>query len=600
MAKKRVPVKPLQQSLGEDFDEEDLLNNLAYLAPNSGNPQFDVGGTAMPPVSADQQYEDVPRQMAEREPSWWDKIVKYVENEQPPPQEEFTPEDTQGLEMLRDYGDELDQEMPQEEPQVDEMEALSGLAEGDQPPMQAQEQEVYEIPTDEQGKLVSPLEVIRQSVEADPELMEMLPEQTRQLLMNPDSPLAQHQLEEAQEMSTPTPGGYEAGSRDPNVISVAERMDGLTKGEGYPPQVQEKAEMWENIFYKELQNLDNEESQLIERAQNDSLTTDEMVGLGLATLLPALLGLFYGKEAALGAIGGGLKASGEFLGQKQKGAQEAKTALGKIDQKRIDLLDKDSKFRKEFMDQIEDPKLRKLVKDKGWRTFEEDGKVGIPVNEDLNVYLDASMLTDDEDVSQWRKDWDKERELFGAQKEFNDSMQEMRDILLAVKDQNPNMYQIMMANKKGKIPNALRDLFGEGAVPYVTIVRNGERHRVNALQALEQATKRFQSSYIKVNKFENRLTDNLKDHMEGIFSNPNDPNSWMGADAQDFIDKLDGVINLSNRFFVEGQAAKGYLKEPLRAQYPFEQTRVINQKEEEQLVDDVEQGNDKYMDYVVR
>ena len=63
------------------------------------------------------------------------------------------------------------------------------------------------------------------------------------------------------------------------------------------------------------------------RILNNQSTDDDKYYIGLALLMPLLIGGFFGKEAALGALGGGAQGIANVLGNRQKSIREDEASL---------------------------------------------------------------------------------------------------------------------------------------------------------------------------------------------------------------------------------------------------------------------------------
>lgn len=623
MARRIVPVSPILRAMDSDFDEE-TLNNLATLAQMQNEPELDVSGTSMPPQNAQQQFQDVPRQMSDRQPGMWERFVKYAQNEQPPQQQEQLPlEDASGVELLGNIAqneaqeDSLDAVAETEPPEQYQLEPLSALAPQQQE--QPQPEMVQEQAANEQVQNISPLDFIRTRVQEDPSLMELLPPETRAMLENSDTPQAQHHMNEVNEME-PVPGAVKAGLSDPNIKQFMDYADNLA-GKGYQKEINQAATDGEQIFWKLKQmglstedsqsgaiektnlksfidSLSDSEKSLLERSVSNELTNDEVVGLGLSVLIPSLLALFYGKEAALGAIGGGLQSIGQTLEGRKKQSSEVGSQLEKIREKKTDLLDKDRKLSDELNKKITSPTVRDIVNQNGTRTLEEYGTIGVPVLEDLGVYLDLENLTED-NAKLWKTEWPQDRKDFAIQKESDKSLADIDDAFEAIKDFNPGYYNAFLSQIKGFGQKDLRDAWGESKVPYIDILEDGKLKRVNALNHLSSMVNKFQTLYINQQKLGGKLTDNVKIHAQEIVPNPTQFATWLAKDAEDMQHSVKLLRNVLNRGFVEDASAKGYVKGALKAQFPYSETKVFRETGDIQgkMGKDIDEG--KPIDYEI-
>ena len=561
MARRRVPVNPMQKALGEDYLDDETMGKLAYLNQMQEVPKVNLAGTAQPVAMAEQEYQDVPRQMSIRESV----------------QEEFQPQDLKGLELLGQiaqneaFEDSLDAVVNTESPdRYQPQEAM------EQPEVQMEEQEVFQIPRDEQGQMMQPIDAIRMRVQEDPELLNLLPEETRNLLSNPQSMQSQRLMEEAQEMAVPTQGAVEAGLNDPRVLSILERVDELQTGQGYPEDIKEKASLWEEYYNREMGDISSEAQALGQRAESGDLTQNEIIALGLATIIPSLIALAYGKEAALGAIGGGLQGAAKYMEGKQNKASEAVKGLKDLEKRKVDLMDKDLKFREEFQKTITDPTVRKIVKERGYELLPEYETVGIKVLPELGVYLRGDIT--DSDAKQFEKEWPDDRKAFALQKEIDRSLSDIDDVMEVIKELDPSYYNTFLSKIKGYDTAGLLDAWGK-TVPKVDMMIDGKMEKVNPLQQLSAMVNKFQTLYIKQAGLGNRLTDNVKTHASEVIPNPSDPMAWLAADASDLQNKVKSLRSVLNRGFIEDAGARGYVRGALEAQYPYSEMQVYRAAE---------------------
>jgi hypothetical protein len=73
--------------------------------------------------------------------------------------------------------------------------------------------------------------------------------------------------------------------------------------------------------------LSDQARQIQERIMNNQTTDADKYMIGLALLMPLIIGGVFGKEAGLGALSGGAKGIADVLGNRQKGIREDEAAL---------------------------------------------------------------------------------------------------------------------------------------------------------------------------------------------------------------------------------------------------------------------------------
>lgn len=593
MARRKVSVNPMQKTLGEDYIDDETIGKLAYLNPDQN---INLSGAAQPQVSSNQKFQDVPRQVSVKEDV----------------EEEFNPEDLQGLDLLG--------QIAQNEAYEDSLDAVSET----EPPDQYQPREVFQLPTDDEGNLMNSLQFIKSVIEEEPELYDSipeetkdrlsyigyktpteevvsekesvsspssfvsnlfsdeiditpyLPEETKRVINRPNTVEYQRLISEAENLSKPIQGGVEAGLNDPRINAILERVDDLQQGQGYPEDIKEKAALWEEYYNNEQSEMSSEAKKLAEKAKNNELTNSEIIALGLATIVPALLALAYGKEAALGAIGGGLQGAAKYMEGKEKSSTEAAKGLKDLEKRKIDLMDKDTKFREDFQKTITDPTVRKLVKERGYEVLPEYGTVGIKVIPELGVYLEGDI--NESDAKLFEKEFPEDRKAFAGQKEVDKSLSDIDDMMEVIRDIDPNYYNVFLSKVTGYDPTSLKEAWGR-PIPKVDMMIDGKIRKVNPLQQLSAMIGKFQSVYAKQSGLGNRLTDNVKKHAEQIIPDPSNPGNWLASDATDLQNKIKTLRNVLNRGFVEDAAARNYVKGSLKAQYPYSDMQVYRPSE---------------------
>lgn len=577
MARRQVPVRPLQRALGNDFEEDEDIGKLAYLAEKKAAPQIDVSGTAQPMQAQLQDYEDVPRQMEQSEPSWWQRFVDYAENRQPPPvQEEYSPEDLAGLEMAGQI--QMDDET---QPPVDvsmeedvELEPLAQLGDQQEPELVQENVQMSEEVQEE-----PPAFSIVQAIQERPEVLNLLPPEARKLFEEGDEIKIGERLQEVEEMLRPYAGAVEAAMNNDAIMETLMTFDGLKKP--YDDETLADAVALSNITTKKKELLNQRERELLASMESGTLTDKEIVALGIATVVPALLALFFGKEAALGAIAGGLKGASEYITQRQPNTAKIREGLMEVEEERKKTLADEVDLKKKISEQVKSPKLRRFVENRSVEAFSNDGKLGLEVDPDYGLYLDLHKMKSDRDFDKWDKDEKKDREAVAVQAEVNDSLEQMKDLMEELKKQNPSFYSVFWDNMRGYVPKTFRDVVPESLklvkTEPIKVMVNGEVREVDPVRQLEQLMNKFQTAYIDMNDMDNRLTNNVKDHLSKVLPNPGSLLEWFSQDIDDFIEKVNTLKNESNRKFVTKAELNGYVGSPLKAKFPYGKYEVVNQ-----------------------
>jgi hypothetical protein len=310
MVRRRVATEPTKKVFGDDFAQEDVENLSLLGGENEMFNDYSQGIQESPEDMVSQyQFKDVPRRMIEQ-----------------PMQDEPDSDVYDSLGGLSDmYGQAPGETFADEElgqaplggAQAEELESPAAMELEDPMDFGVEEQ------ADERMMLPNVVSTLQSAFNENPEVLELMPDRYKQMMADPDSPLAQHQMQEVQELAEPIPGGIEAGIKDAKTMLAIKKADGMLESEDYPQEAWETGLMTEQMRKKRFEDLTEQERDLVQRAENNQLTREEIIGIGLATIIPAVLGLMYGKEAALSAIAGGLQGAVDFQSKKGKKADEA-------------------------------------------------------------------------------------------------------------------------------------------------------------------------------------------------------------------------------------------------------------------------------------
>ena len=126
---------------------------------------------------------------------------------------------------------------------------------------------------------------------------------------------------------------YGSAQEVANSPSLQAEFKNIT-GIDYEPQIAAQVAEHEAAMKGVEDAFNGEQTQLSERAEGikqrilDNQPTDaDKYYIGLALLMPLLIGGFFGKEAALGALGGGAKGIADVLGGRQKSIREDEASL---------------------------------------------------------------------------------------------------------------------------------------------------------------------------------------------------------------------------------------------------------------------------------
>ena len=162
---------------------------------------------------------------------------------------------------------------------------------------------------------------------------------------NPAEVRGQHQasLQEDIKKAMENPmqyGAYGSANEVANSPALKAQFQEMT-GINYDPQVAAEVTKHEEAMKGVEDALSGIDTQLSEQAEaikqrilTNQTTESDKYYLGLALLMPLLIGGIFGKEAGLGALGGAAKGFADVLGNRQKGIKEDEESLLDISKQR--------------------------------------------------------------------------------------------------------------------------------------------------------------------------------------------------------------------------------------------------------------------------
>src|SRR5690606_9915783 len=105
-------------------------------------------------------------------------------------------------------------------------------------------------------------------------------------------------------------------------------------GINYEPQIAQQVSSYEEAMkgiedqYNGItSNLSEQAKQINQRIMSNQATDADKYYIGLALLMPLIIGGIFGKEAGLGALGGGAKGIADVLAGRQKSIRDDEASL---------------------------------------------------------------------------------------------------------------------------------------------------------------------------------------------------------------------------------------------------------------------------------
>jgi len=330
-------------------------------------------------------------------------------------------------------------------------------------------------------------------------------------------------------------GSTDEVANQPELNAQFQKITGID----FNPQIAQQTKEYERV----LSDIDNqinmegngytEQEQRIKQRILDNQATDaDKLYIGMALLMPLIVGAFFGKEAALGALGGGAKGIADiYAGRKKEdfeneklladiGQNKSQNALKKseIELKRLGL---PAEIQKNLPKQPNEHLIGK--EEVRWTdpaTGEE--KVGVKIKPGLVAY--PEYVKDKEELKEIRKEAQDISEAVRATKEINKLTGDVAEIASRMKDKNI-FSQAFISILSGENPG-LASKFGD------TIEYQGRK--VNSYVLLEHKLKLLVDAYRQA-KSMRALTATVQEHFDGLFRNP-------AASFQSYEDTKDQML----------------------------------------------------------
>lgn len=311
------------------------------------------------------------------------------------------------------------------------------------------------------------------------------------------------------------------------VANQPELNEGFKKitGVDFTPELAKQTAEYEKVL-DDMDNANNlegqgytdQEKRILERIQNNAATDADKYFIGMAVLMPLMVGAFFGKEAALGALGGGAQGFANILGNRKKEDMESEKLLADIghnkaqtDLKRSEIDLKRLGLPAEIQKNLPKQPNEHLI-DKERATW-IDPKTGQQRNDGVKIKPGLvaydEFVTDKEELKEMRKEAAELSPAIVATKEIYKLTDDIIKIASQLKDKNI-MGQALSSIISGKNPGLATKL-GD------TIEFDGQK--VNSYVVLEHKLKLLVDAYRQA-KGMRALTSTVQEHIDSLFRNP--------------------------------------------------------------------------------
>ena len=386
-------------------------------------------------------------------------------------------------------------------------------------------------------------------------------------------------------------GATDRFSNSPELVEQFSQYTGLNVDEALADQIK----AYETIaadLNGQLQKNEAVYDEGMERAKKrileDQATDADKFYLGLALLMPLLVGGLFGKEAGLGALGGAAKGVSEVISGRQKRVGENEKLMADLNK-----LKSDSTLKRGEMDleklKFSDSARKNLPKDefedlKGMKISRfKDPKTGKIVSEGAEMlpelYVDLNYMNTKEKRKEALKD---AKSLSNEKSKLlvnNKAMDEVIDAASQLKDSK--FFGKMLAIALGSNPATKKIMKSQAP----SIMVDGREQ--NAYVYIDSRIEQMKDAYRRSEQMKN-YTETIAQHVGSMIDNP----AYTGLTNQDLIDQLLTLNERAQSYFVEEAKSLGFLEQPIEKIFKERNNKTfskLNRREEKkELVKDKE------------
>lgn len=379
-------------------------------------------------------------------------------------------------------------------------------------------------------------------------------------------------------------GATDAFANNPELVSEFQTYTGIN----FDDQLKEQTQKYEKVM-SDLEkginnndaNYDEQELRIKERILNNQSNEADKYYIGLALLMPLLIGGIFGKEAALGALGGGAKGITDILGQRQKEIRADEESLADIYKQRatnntkrseleLERLKIPSEIRKNLpKDEFEDLKGTNIHTFKDPKTGEVVGS-GVEVLPDL--YLDMKYGNTSKKREHIQEKASKLGEEKSAVERANAATSDVIKAAMQLKDSGL-MAKILAYALSDDDNGALKKLVRQNAPDIIV-----DGRKVNSAVYIDSKIEQIKDAYRR-NEQMKAFTTTVAAHIGNMAENT----QYSGLNPKDLIDQMLILRDRGQQFFVDRAASQGFLRQPLENKFGKlnrELYKGLNTKEE--------------------
>lgn len=367
-------------------------------------------------------------------------------------------------------------------------------------------------------------------------------------------------------------GATDAFAQQPELLTEFKEYTGMD----FTPEIKEMTEKYEKVLSDiekgydaaDLES-DDQEKRIAERIQRNESTDADKFYIGLALLMPLLVGGLFGKEAGLAALGGGAKGFADILGRKQKDVREDEQLLadvrkqkqatsvkkGELEIERLKIPAQIKKLIPE--DELKDLKGMNIVKLK-----EPNGEVigaGPEVFPDLvanlsyyNTPKKREKMT--EEAQKLNSDKKFLKQANNATKHVIDAAKQLDDPSWFAKALAIGMSEGIDAGGVSLGANSIKKIYRQNA----PMIKDENGRSVNAAVYLDSKIEQIKDAYRR-NEQMRAFTQTVASHIGSMAENP----LYSGLTADDLITQMLILRDRSQQIYVDAVEGSGFYPQPI-------------------------------------
>jgi hypothetical protein len=359
-------------------------------------------------------------------------------------------------------------------------------------------------------------------------------------------------------------GATDAFANEPELVEKFEEYSGLN----FDERQKEMTEKYEKIV-SDLQNgntqndaeYDEQSKRIKQRIMENQTNDADKFYVGLALLMPLLIGGIFGKEAGLGALGGGAQGIANVLKGRQENIRKDEELLSDIGKQRsindakkgeleLEKLKIPEQVKKNLpKDEYEDIKGMKIVT----LTDPKTGKVVATGPEMLpDLVLDLNYGNTPKKRERAEKQAEELEKEKSALERANQATSDIIKAAMQLKDAGI-MSKILAYALSEEKNDSLKKLV-KSMAPDIVI----DGRKQNSAVYIDSKIEQMKDAYRR-NEQMKAFTATVADHISNMAENP----QYSGLKPTDLIDQMLIMRDRGQQFFVDRVASQGFYKEPL-------------------------------------